>query len=215
MSQKGFTLIELAIVVVLIGVIMAGVIKGTAFIQLAEAKKVITDATSMIDAQNRFREREKRYAGDTDNNGLIDFTTLGAVTFDGAATAGNDVDSSFNELKNVGLFSSDTANSLIAETQETGTMHFAGATVTGANSNVTVLNILAIRNVTCQSAFQLEMNIDKQAPDAANCAGTGRIRMITAAGTLASSGEWTSNNTACVVEGVVSDTARTSVAFLF
>lgn len=209
--SKGFSLVELTIVLVLIGVLISGAIRGVQFIELARAKKVISDASLLIDAQNRFREREKRYAGDVNNDGMIDFGTLTVATLD---DTGTDADTAFTELKGFGLLPTDLGNDLIAETQETGTMHFAGTTVTVA-SNVTVLNMVVISNVPCIAAFQLEQNIDKDRPDTTDSAGTGQIRMISAAGALSSSGAWTSVDSSCVVGGVVSDDALTNVSYIF
>ena len=64
MGKRGFTLIEMAIVLVIIGFIVGIVIKGTALIDNARAKRVMTDAITLADAQNSFYERNQRYAGD-------------------------------------------------------------------------------------------------------------------------------------------------------
>ncbi|WP_277656422.1 type II secretion system protein [Seleniivibrio woodruffii] len=46
-NSKGFTLVELAIVLVIIGVILGGVVKGTELVQSARAKRVYKDVQNV------------------------------------------------------------------------------------------------------------------------------------------------------------------------
>ena len=71
-SQRGFTLIELAIVLVIIGIILGAVIKGQDLIQNARAKKVVSKFKEWEIAQWNFYDRKGYFAGDGgDKNGLI------------------------------------------------------------------------------------------------------------------------------------------------
>ncbi len=70
-SQKGFTLVELAIVLVIIGIILGAVIKGQDLIQNARAKKVTAKFKEWEITQWNFYDRKGRFAGDQDNSGLI------------------------------------------------------------------------------------------------------------------------------------------------
>jgi hypothetical protein len=60
----------------------------------------------------------------------------------------------------------------------------------------------------------MEMAIDNNSPTVATSAFDGRVRQINN-GTLATSGSWTTVNTPCVVNGAVSNTALTNVAYIF
>jgi prepilin-type N-terminal cleavage/methylation domain-containing protein len=71
-SEKGFTLIELAVVLVIIGILLGAVIKGKDLIQGARAKKVYTWASEWETLQLAHLDRKGRFAGDTDSDGLID-----------------------------------------------------------------------------------------------------------------------------------------------
>jgi prepilin-type N-terminal cleavage/methylation domain-containing protein len=71
MNKKGFTLIELAIVLVIIGIILGAVIKGQDLIQNARAKKVVSKFKEWEIAQWNFYDRKGRFAGDQDADGLI------------------------------------------------------------------------------------------------------------------------------------------------
>ena len=44
-SQKGFTLVEIAIVLVIIGLLLGGILKGQEMITQAKIKNVIADVT--------------------------------------------------------------------------------------------------------------------------------------------------------------------------
>jgi prepilin-type N-terminal cleavage/methylation domain-containing protein len=46
-SQKGFTLVEIAIVLVIIGLLLGGILKGQEMITQAKIKNVIADITGV------------------------------------------------------------------------------------------------------------------------------------------------------------------------
>lgn len=66
-NQSGFTLVEIAIVLVIIGLLLGGVLKGQELINSAKAKSVVNDfrnVTTMIAAyQDRFRALPGDHAG--------------------------------------------------------------------------------------------------------------------------------------------------------
>ena len=111
-NQKGFTLVEIAIVLVIIGLLIGGVLKGQAMIQNAKVKRVVKSADEMRAAFYTFYDKYGAYPGDenlaasppsdTNNgngNGLIaaaeapfvfkDLVLAGIIdgTFDGSATS--------------------------------------------------------------------------------------------------------------------------------
>jgi prepilin-type N-terminal cleavage/methylation domain-containing protein len=72
-KNKGFTLIELAIVLVIIGIIMAAILKGQELIMNARMKKFINDAGRKFEvAVWTFYDRNGIFPGDSNRNGLID-----------------------------------------------------------------------------------------------------------------------------------------------
>lgn len=70
-NQKGFTLIELAIVMVIIGILIGAVLKGQDLIQNARAKKFVTKARAWEVAIWTYYDRKGKFPGDNNKNGKI------------------------------------------------------------------------------------------------------------------------------------------------
>ncbi len=63
-SEKGFTLVELAIVLVIIGILLGGIIKGQELIKNAKIKRTFNAAKEISAAINTYYDRYKVYPGD-------------------------------------------------------------------------------------------------------------------------------------------------------
>jgi prepilin-type N-terminal cleavage/methylation domain-containing protein len=70
-NQKGFTLVEIAIVLVIIGLLLGGVLKGQELITNSKIKSVTQDFDGLSAAYYAYQDRIGRVPGDTDNDGLI------------------------------------------------------------------------------------------------------------------------------------------------
>ncbi|MBI5195455.1 MAG: prepilin-type N-terminal cleavage/methylation domain-containing protein [Nitrospirae bacterium] len=70
-KQAGFTLVELAIVLVIIGVIIGAVLKGQDLIANARSKKFVNAGKAWEISQWTYMDRKGRFAGDTDKDGKI------------------------------------------------------------------------------------------------------------------------------------------------
>jgi prepilin-type N-terminal cleavage/methylation domain-containing protein len=68
MRNKGFTLIEMAIVITIIGLLMGGVIKGMSLIQSAKVDSTITLAQDISVAVNAFKQQYHMLPGDMSIN---------------------------------------------------------------------------------------------------------------------------------------------------
>jgi len=66
-AEKGFTLVELSIVIVIIGLIVAGVIGGQSLVHQAKLKKIATDVTKYKVAINTFKLEYDAIPGDFSN----------------------------------------------------------------------------------------------------------------------------------------------------
>ena len=65
-QQSGFTLVEIAIVLVIIGLLLGGVLKGQELITQAKIKNVANDFNGMSAAVYGYQDRYKRFPGDDD-----------------------------------------------------------------------------------------------------------------------------------------------------
>lgn len=106
-AQSGFTLVEIAIVLVIIGLLLGGVLKGQELIENGRVKNAAADMNGISAAYNSYLDRYRRLPGDDgpiatltgrggqwatagitagDNNGVL--TIAAAQTFTGAAAEG-------------------------------------------------------------------------------------------------------------------------------
>jgi len=63
-AQKGFTLVEIAIVLVIIGLLLGGILKGQEMITQAKIKNVVTDFTGVSAGYLGFQDRYRALPGD-------------------------------------------------------------------------------------------------------------------------------------------------------
>lgn len=63
-KQQGFTLIEIAIVLVIIGLLLGGVLKGQEMINNGKIKNAMNDLNGVTAASNAYRDRYKNLPGD-------------------------------------------------------------------------------------------------------------------------------------------------------
>ena len=68
LNQQGFTLIEIAIVLVIIGLLLGGVLKGQEMIENGKTKNAITDLNGLSAAVNAYRDRYRTLPGDENVN---------------------------------------------------------------------------------------------------------------------------------------------------
>jgi prepilin-type N-terminal cleavage/methylation domain-containing protein len=66
--QTGFTLVEIAIVLVIIGLLLGGVLKGQEMIENAKVKSAIADMRGVTAAHNSYVDRFRRLPGDDGPN---------------------------------------------------------------------------------------------------------------------------------------------------
>jgi len=97
-TQRGFTLVELAIVLVIAGLILVAALRGTDAIQQAQTERMVSDLRGMQAMLLEFQKRTGRLPGDCDNNGTINATaplepTLlpGMAAGTGVAVLNNDI----------------------------------------------------------------------------------------------------------------------------
>ncbi|MBI4826433.1 MAG: hypothetical protein HY807_08435 [Nitrospirae bacterium] len=70
-EERGFTLIELALILIIIGIIISLVLKGQDVIESSRMKKFETDVRHWRTSAWLFLERKGAFPGDGDSNGII------------------------------------------------------------------------------------------------------------------------------------------------
>jgi len=133
---KGFTLVEIAIVLVIIGLLIGGILRGQELINTAKVRSIISQQSSIQTAIFTFVDRYKVLPGD--------LTTAEAAIVNSATTAasipGNGVIDwqdgifTFQNLASAGLIN--CANCLLAQPTDVGTATIGG----GTNPAKTLLN---------------------------------------------------------------------------
>jgi len=125
-SQSGFTLVEIAIVLIIIGLLLGGVLKGQELIENSKVKSVINDFNGIRAAYYGYQDRYRRLPGDDgpqqaltgrggswngmaagDNNGGINAPA--AQTFNPAQN-GVEIDEFFRHLRAAGLITGNSAD---------------------------------------------------------------------------------------------------------
>ena len=82
-NQKGFTLVEIAIVLVIIGLLLGGVLKGQELIQNSKVKSVTQDFENISAAHYAYKDRTGDYPSDTEETNAaywFDLKTEGFIS---------------------------------------------------------------------------------------------------------------------------------------
>jgi len=103
-KQKGFTLVEIAIVLVIVGLLIGGVLKGQEMITNAKLKRIESDNAGIAAAMFSYQDRYLQLPGD-DDSADTRFTLFNGQ----AATINGDSDGSISGLW-VGAVDTETAN---------------------------------------------------------------------------------------------------------
>ena len=158
MNKKGFTLVELAIVLIIIGILIGAVLKGQDLIQNAKAKRLLNDIKGVIALQYTFYDRYKKFAGDGDKDGKIDYENLSATLSDIDNNPQNifltintpDIDASFSEMEASQILPV-SDHKEIAKHVFNGIYYF---------SQIDGYNVLVIRQIPCFAAQIIDKEID-------------------------------------------------------
>ncbi len=141
MQPRGFSLVELSIVLVILGLLTGGILAGQSLIRAAELRSVSTEYGKYMTAVRSFRDKYFAIPGDMTNAtafwGVLAGTgsdaTCQGTTATGAATCNGDGDGSlmWNNTANneIGRFWQHLANAGLIEGQYTGVLASGTCTV--------------------------------------------------------------------------------------
>lgn len=81
-QQRGFTLVEMSVVLVLAGLLIAAVTTGQDLVNTAKAKKAVRDVTTLTSQLQLYAQSKGRLPGDCDADGVIDYAADATTRLD-------------------------------------------------------------------------------------------------------------------------------------
>jgi len=81
-KQRGFTLVEMSVVLILAGLLVAAVTAGQDLINTAKAKKAVRDISTLSSQLHLYAQSKGRLPGDCDADGVIDYAADTTTRFD-------------------------------------------------------------------------------------------------------------------------------------
>lgn len=176
-QQGGFTLIEIAIVLVIIGLLLGGILKGQELITQAKIRNVVNDFNGTTAAFYAYQERYRAIPGD-DRNANTRWTT--ATSGNGNGTVGgnyNDVSGSesayfWQDLRLAGLIAGATTDMSPPQNAVAGITGVQGSGALGINGLV-----ICSSNLPAKIAQAVDSQLDD------SNATTGQVRGAIETGT--------------------------------
>jgi prepilin-type N-terminal cleavage/methylation domain-containing protein len=184
-GQSGFTLVEIAIVLVIIGLLLGGVLKGQELVEQSKIKRAVNDFNNISAAFATYQDRYKALPGD-DINAATRWTTVigGAAATSGngdnimtatlaqvfTGTAANEGGLAWQHLRASGLVSGDMSTAATSTTPEQ--TPFNSSYGFGVSATAFALGIAPTfcASLPPKAAEQLDRQLDDGRP------GTGKIR---------------------------------------
>lgn len=196
MKSKGFSLVEMAIVLVIIGLILTGILNSGSLIGSAKAKDVITIIDDLRSATTLFKQRYNYLPGDwpytageiagvVASPGNGDGSIAGAVSAAGLATAGTEVAEAPWQLYSAGFIGKiDNTNVQRRITTGYGVVHMvSAATANGfvagfTAANPAVRNAIIFNNLPCEVVVEVDNKTDNGSGTTGKSMGTACVNGV-------------------------------------
>ena len=205
-NPAGFTLVEIAIVLVIIGLLLGGVLKGQELIENSKVKNAIKDLDGISAAYYSYTDRFRRVPGDDgpiatltarggnwtvagitagDNDGVLEVTNAQAFT------GGGEGQEFFQHLKAAGFLSGnpgDAGVTALPRNAFNGLIGVTNAGITGGTPVMPAGNKICMSQVPGKIARAIDTQLDDgQSNSGAIQATTGVVGANTAPGAAAAS----------------------------
>lgn len=160
--QKGFTLVEIAIVLVIIGLLLGGILQGQSLIRAMRVKDIVATAKDLTVASQQFKDRYRYLPGDwsyTPNE--IPNVTVGG-NGNGIINSGTESNNVPVHLFNAGFIRSPQLQSIYGTVRVLGNNVAAGSVVAAGSNPIpaTVLNVIEFANLPCDVAVEVDLKLD-------------------------------------------------------
>jgi prepilin-type N-terminal cleavage/methylation domain-containing protein len=165
-DQKGFTLVEIAIVLVIIGLLIGGVLKGQSMIQNARIKRLANDMQGMQAAVLAFQDRFQLLPGDEDNNTIPTAADPINGNHNGVITA---AEQAVSDLRQANLLAG--TGVIPPDNPYNGTINIDNVVVSGSPNTI---NKIHATSIPAEVALEIDTKYDNGVFD------TGTIRGSTA-----------------------------------
>ena len=162
--QRGFTLVEIAIVLVIIALLMSGILNSRSVIRHAQTKDIIKAVGEIAIAAQQFHDRYGAWPGDLANAGAHIPNLSGCNgNGNGVVDNGGESDCASEELIRASMLRGDAGTPITihgAVVLSLTNRTFAAALPGLATLPANWINLVHIQRIDCDSALQLDRGTD-------------------------------------------------------
>ncbi len=210
-QQKGFTLVEIAIVLVIIGLLLGGILKGQELINSARVRNLADSSSGIQAAYFGFIDRYRRVPGDWDatnaGNAIAGTITSGGNNNGRLDTSGSWVEANalWEQISKAGFINGSYSGGAVEPTTENVVAPlnpFNSAIVVARTNNYmadttgtqpTRLHLIVGRGTPVDIARELDTKLDDSNPETGNLRSAGTV-----AGPLGGTSQWGGSQAGCV-----------------
>lgn len=182
-NQSGFTLVEIAIVLVIIGLLLGGVLKGQELINSAKIKNLANDLNGITAAVYAYQDRYKSLPGDEldattkarwnglaggDGNGTLN--TGATVSKFNSSTSTDEPVKFWQHLRMSGLITGDPASTAIPQNAAGGVLGVQDGAGSTAPAQLSGL-VVCTSNLEGKIAGAIDSQMDNGKPDSGSILG--------------------------------------------